>query len=125
MPLPRDQHGRIRGQYAGFVPRPAPIGRGIVKMANKSLGRLMLMAFVAASACGDPYMHTNPYDPAVPVSITITGPDTLFSSFELATYSAEIIPAFPDTSIQWASSGLTWIVARRDSLLDSLQLVVR
>ena len=55
-------------------------------------------------ACGDPYLHTNPYDPASPVEIAISGPDTLFSYSQLATYGAQVTPAFPDTAIEWASS---------------------
>lgn len=57
-------------------------------------------------ACGDPYQHTNPYDPAVPVTITITGPDTIYNSFGLATFSAQSVPAFPDTAVSWNSEGL-------------------
>lgn len=52
-------------------------------------------------ACGDPYLHTNPYDPAVPVQIEITGPDSLFSYAEYANYSAQITPPFPDSAVQW------------------------
>jgi hypothetical protein len=61
---------------------------------------------VAAVACSD-YAHTNPYDPATEVAIQISGPDTLFSSSELGTFSAQSIPAFPDSAFQWASSDST------------------
>lgn len=59
---------------------------------------------VAAVACGDPYTHTNPYDPAVPVAIEISGPDTTFSYTERATYTAQSVPAFPDSAVNWAVS---------------------
>ena len=69
---------------------------------------LPVLVFVAGSlavalACGD-LAHTNPYDPAVPVTIVITGSDTLFSFGEQATYAAQVTPSFPDTAIHWASA---------------------
>lgn len=62
---------------------------------------------VAALACGDPYVHTNPYDPAVPVEFSITGPDTLFSYAELAQFTAATSPAFPDSAITWTVDSVT------------------
>lgn len=56
---------------------------------------------VLVAACGDPYLHTNPYDPADPVEIAISGPDTVFSYSEIAHYTAEISPAFPDSAVVW------------------------
>ncbi|HEX7545283.1 MAG TPA: hypothetical protein VF368_01055, partial [Gemmatimonadaceae bacterium] len=38
-----------------------------------------VVILVAAVACGDPYAHTNPYDPLVSVTVVVSGPDTLFS----------------------------------------------
>jgi hypothetical protein len=73
------------------------VGRGL-------LGLLGAIVFVAAFACGDPYKHTNPYDPLVPVEISLTGPDTLFSYGELGQYSAQSVPALPDSSFQFGSS---------------------
>ena len=60
----------------------------------------LLLAF----GCGDPYLHTNPYDPAVPVSIVVSGPDTLFSYNELGIFSALTTPPFPDSAVKYASS---------------------
>jgi hypothetical protein len=62
------------------------------------------IAAIVMVACGDPYVHTNPYDPAVEVTVTVSGPDSLFSYTELAHYSATVVPAFPDSSVQFASS---------------------
>jgi len=67
-------------------------------------GAAALVIGITFVACGDPYLHTNPYDPAFPVEIAISGPDTLFSYSQLATYSAQITPVFPDTAVEWASS---------------------
>jgi hypothetical protein len=61
----------------------------------------LIGAAVLIVACGDPYLHTNPYDPAVPVEIDITGPDSLFSYAEYAYYSAQFTPSFPDSAVQW------------------------
>lgn len=61
-------------------------------------------ALAALIACGEPYQHTNPYDPAVPVTIVITGPDSTFSWFEEGDYKATSVPAFPDSSFEWDSS---------------------
>jgi hypothetical protein len=65
------------------------------------------IAFVAIAACGDPYGATNPYDPDTPVTFTITGPDTLFSLGELAHYTVQTVPAFPDTAYLWEADAAT------------------
>jgi hypothetical protein len=69
---------------------------------------VMLFAVVAlllSLACGEPFLHTNPYDPAVPITVTLDGPDTLFSSFEQAFYTAHADPpVFPDTAFFYQSS---------------------
>lgn len=62
---------------------------------------------VGLVACGDPYLHTNPYDPVYPVAATITGPDTLFSQGEIGQYSVQTNPAWPDTGIIWAIDSFT------------------
>lgn len=75
-------------------------------MRRRTLGLVAAATLAALVACGDPYMHTNPYDPVYPVTITIAGPDTLYDSFELATYTATSSPAFPDSAVTWTSFGL-------------------
>lgn len=69
----------------------------------------IIAAFLLAAtvACGDRYLHTNPYDPAVPVTVDMVGPDTLFSYSEIGRYSASSIPAFPDSAFQFASADST------------------
>jgi hypothetical protein len=52
-------------------------------------------------ACGDPGPHNNPYDPNVPVTALLTGPDTLFSYSEIANLGAQFTPAFPDSAVSW------------------------
>ncbi|MGH7653283.1 MAG: hypothetical protein ACREN6_01345 [Gemmatimonadaceae bacterium] len=63
---------------------------------------LAIGSLVVATACGDPYAATNPYDPATPVAFTITGPDTLFSLGEQGHYTVQTNPALPDTAFKWA-----------------------
>lgn len=57
-----------------------------------------------AVACGEKYLHTNPYDPAVPVAVDVVGPDTLFSYSEVGQYAGSSVPAFPDTAFVYAST---------------------
>lgn len=68
------------------------------------VGIVGIAALAAAVACGDPYVRTNPYDPAFPVTIDIVGPDTTFSYTEHATFSAQTSPPFPDTAVTWEVS---------------------
>jgi hypothetical protein len=80
---------------------------------------VVLAAFVA---CGDPYAHTNPYDPAVPEAITITGPDTTYSWFEEAQYTATTSPGFPDSSLEWVSSDVSAFVPAGNGVFTTGQL---
>ena len=73
-------------------------------MARRLAGLLGATLLVAFFACGDPYLHLNPYDPAHAVSVTVTGPDSLFSYAEIAYFGAVIVPAFPDTAVKFDSS---------------------
>ncbi len=66
-----------------------------------------VVALVALVACGDPYLHTNPYDAAHVVQITIAGPDTLFSSGAVGQYTVQTIPPWPDTGVVWAIDTFT------------------
>lgn len=81
----RSRDSRRRSQYAAVV----------------------VAALVALIACGDPYLHVNPYDPAYPVKTTITGPDTLFSLGEVAQYSLQTDPAWSDTGVVWSVDTFT------------------
>jgi hypothetical protein len=59
---------------------------------------------VAAVACGDPYQHTNPYDPVYPVTVSIVGPDTVFNFEQTVQFSGQSDPAFPDSAFQFGVS---------------------
>ncbi len=71
---------------------------------------VVLAIFALIAACGDPYGATNPYDPDYPVTFTITGPDTLFSAGQLAHFTVQTAPAFPDTAFRWTSDTATVFV---------------
>ena len=79
------------------VPRSSAVDRRFVALFGAAI-------LVASFACGDPYLATNPYDPAHLVSVTVTGPDSLFSYAEIAHFGAVIVPAFPDTAVRFDSS---------------------
>jgi hypothetical protein len=71
---------------------------------RRAVSLLVFGLLVVSFACGDPYLHTNPYDPAVPVTITVTGPDSIFNYREQARFGTQIVPAFPDSAVQFSSS---------------------
>lgn len=75
--------------------RPAPL----------RLTPVAALALAGAASCGNPYQRTNPYDDKVPVTITISGPDTLFSAYEHGTYTATTDPALPDSAVHWKING--------------------
>ena len=90
---------------------------------QRSVPVIVFAALVAFVACGDPYQHSNPYDPAVPVNIVITGPETTYSWFEEAHYKATASPAFPDSSFEWTSSNVFAFVPGGGGIFTSGQLV--
>jgi hypothetical protein len=59
------------------------------------------LALAIAVACGDPYLHTNPYDGLYPVAVTVNGPDTVLSFGQTAQYVGSSNPAFPDTAFSY------------------------
>lgn len=65
----------------------------------------LLASLATALACGDPYGRTNPYDPQTPIELSLSGPDSLFSSGEFAQYHVLSAPAFPDTAGAWGVAG--------------------
>ena len=73
-------------------------------LAPRIVALFGVVILVAAVACGDPYAHTNPYDPLVSVTVVVSGPDTLFSYSETGQYNAQSVPAFPDSSFQFGTS---------------------
>lgn len=77
-----------------------------IRERNRRAALVVGLGVALLVACGDPYQHTNPYDPVFPVNITVIGPDTIYDSFGLATYSVQSAPAFPDSAVSWVSAGL-------------------
>ncbi len=62
---------------------------------------LAAAALIVAVACGDPYLHTNPYDGLYPVTVTVSGPDTMLSFTQTAQYVGQSNPVFPDTAFSY------------------------
>src|ERR1019366_6395788 len=96
-----DRNDVDRG-HAGRAARFPATRRAIV--GQRLAGLLGATLLVAFFACGDPYLHLNPYDPVYSVSVTVTGPDSLFSYAEIAHFGAVIVPAFPDTAVRFDTS---------------------
>jgi hypothetical protein len=71
---------------------------------RRPVSLLAFAVLAAAFACGDPYLHTNPYDPQTAFEYKIVGPDTVFSAGQYAQYSLQSTPAFSDTAGVWSSS---------------------
>jgi hypothetical protein len=91
------------------------MSQGVRKHRRASL---IVIALTAAIACGEPYLHLNPYDPDFPVAIAITGPDTLFSAGELGQFAATATPTFPDTAFVWAADTVTIFQADTSYVAD-------
>jgi hypothetical protein len=101
------------------TPSATPSGRQPRRSARRRGFALAgFAAAVSVVACGDPYLHTNPYDPDVPVAIVINGPDTLYSLSELAQYGATITPAFPDSAVTWLADTITIFAGDSSYVLD-------
>ena len=83
-----------------------------------------IAVLIAVVSCGDPYGVANPYDPDFPVTFTVTGPDTLLSLGEVAQYSAQTDPAFPDTAFRWATGTATISApGAADSVVDGATIL--
>lgn len=107
-----------------------PVRHRTARTAALTVAAIAVVVF--AVACGDPYLHTNPYDPVYPVTINITGPDTVFSFEQVAQYSASSDPAFPDSafifevsdSIRFVPTGPRGFAARATPLWPATDSVI-
>jgi hypothetical protein len=69
---------------------------------------LIVAALMMAVACGEPFLHLNPYDPQFPLAVDVTGPDTLLSLGEVGNYAVRFTPAvFPDSAVTWLADTVT------------------
>ena len=64
-----------------------------------------LLAAMSASNCGE-FARTNPFDPAVPVTVTVTGPDSAFGQFDTLHFAFTTDPAYDHGLVEWQLSGL-------------------
>jgi len=74
------------------------IGRAAVVIAA-------LVSGMTASSCGE-FTHNNPFDPAVPVTLTIHGPDSAFSQFDTLRFTVTTDPVYDYDDVEWLISGL-------------------
>jgi hypothetical protein len=63
------------------------------------------MAMLLANSCGD-FVRTNPFDPAVPVTLTLSGPDSTFAQFDTVRFTVTTDPAYDHDPPDWQLSGL-------------------
>jgi hypothetical protein len=66
---------------------------------------ITVLLTISVSDCGE-FAHTNPFDPAVPVNVTITGPDSAFAQFDTLHFALTTDPAYDYADVQWEMSGL-------------------
>lgn len=73
-------------------------GRGALLVAA-------MLATMSASDCGE-FARTNPFDPAVPVTVKITGPDSAFGQFDTLHFAFSTDPVYDHRLVEWQLSGL-------------------
>jgi hypothetical protein len=86
----------VRNKKFAWLSAPSAVAR----LWIRSLGA---MALSALAACSD-LVHSNPFDPASTVDVTIAGPDTLFSVGQLGQYTIQSVPSFTDPTAAWSAS---------------------
>jgi hypothetical protein len=67
---------------------------------------LAVLASLVIVACGD-YAHSNPFDPAMPVELTIVGPDTLTAIGDTARFTLSTSPEFAHEEPTWTIESVT------------------
>jgi hypothetical protein len=76
---------------------------------RKSIRRatLFIVALVVGitASCGD-FVRNNPFDPAVPVTLTIKGPDSAFAQYDTLRFTVTTDPVYDYDDVEWQSGGL-------------------
>jgi hypothetical protein len=63
------------------------------------------VALLLTNSCAD-FTHTNPFDPAVPVTLTMSGPDSTFAQFDTVRFTVTTDPAYDYDPPEWSLDGL-------------------
>ena len=63
-----------------------------------------LIAMFLANSCGD-FVRTNPFDPAVPVTLTLSGPDSTFAQFDTVRFTVTTDPTYDNDPPEWQLGG--------------------
>jgi len=82
-------------------------------MAASDPVRMRCVAFITALlcsaalvACGGPeFVHSNPFDPSVPVTLRINGPDKTVAQFDTVRFKVVTDPAYDYGSAVWSATG--------------------
>jgi len=75
------------------------------RIANRLGASVALAAMLMANSCAD-FAHTNPFDPAVPVTLTLSGPDSTFAQFDTVRFKVTTDPAYDYDPPEWSLDGL-------------------
>ncbi len=73
----------------------------ITQWRRRGVALVVGLAAMGSSSCRD-FTHTNPFDRATPIELTIVGPDTLWNASDFAQYSFESVPAITDSTANWS-----------------------
>lgn len=77
------------------------------KRARMSAAAIVALASgILASSCGE-FVRNNPFDPAVPVKLTVQGPDSAFAQFDTLHFTLTTDPVYDYAGlVEWQISGL-------------------
>ena len=65
-----------------------------------------LIGAVAVADCGGgEYVHSNPFDPVVPVTLRIEGPDKTVAQFDTVRFKVVTDPVYDYGSAVWSATG--------------------
>ena len=71
-----------------------------------AVGIVALALGITATSCGE-FVRNNPFDPAVPVKVTIEGPDSAFAQFDTLHFTLTTDPAYDYAGlVEWQIGGL-------------------
>lgn len=60
---------------------------------------------ITVNSCGE-FVRNNPFDPAVPVTLTVHGPDSAFAQFDTLHFTVTTDPVYDYDDVEWLPSGL-------------------
>jgi len=64
-----------------------------------------LLGAATLVGCGGEFVHSNPFDPAVPVTLRIEGPDKTVAQFDTVRFKLTTDPAYDFGAVVWSATG--------------------